>query len=80
MAAEIPRSQRLSYADLQPGDLLFFGSAHLHSTATESNITHAGIYLGDNWVIQASGQGVNVSPLKGGWLGSEFAWGRRVLP
>ena len=28
----------------------------------------------------ASGQGVNVSPLKGGWLGSEFAWGRRVLP
>jgi cell wall-associated NlpC family hydrolase len=80
MAAEIPRSQRLSYGKLQPGDLLFFGTAHLDSTATASNITHTGIYLGDNWVIQASGQGVNVSPLKGGWLGSEFAWGRRVLP
>ena len=45
-AGEIPRSQRLSIDQLAPGDLLFFGSAHFNSKATESNIIHEGIYLG----------------------------------
>ena len=80
MAGEIPRSQRLHYDQLRPGDLLFFGSAHFNSTATEANVIHTGIYLGDNWVIHSSGQGVYVLPLKGSWLGDQFAWGRRVLP
>jgi cell wall-associated NlpC family hydrolase len=80
MAGEIPRGQRLHYNQLEPGDLLFFGTAKFNSTATEADVTHAAIYLGDNWVIQSSGQGVNVEPLKGSWLGDEFAWGRRVLP
>jgi cell wall-associated NlpC family hydrolase len=80
MAGEIPRGQRLHYDQLRPGDLLFFGSAHFNSRATEADIIHAGIYLGDNWVIHSSGQGVYVLPLKGGWLGDQFAWGRRVLP
>jgi cell wall-associated NlpC family hydrolase len=78
-AGEIPRSGRLSIDQLQPGDLLFFGSAHLDSKATESNIIHEGIYLGDGWVIHSSGQGVYVLPLTGSWLGSSFAWGRRVI-
>jgi cell wall-associated NlpC family hydrolase len=65
---------------LPAADLLFFGSAHFTSTATEANVIHTGIYLGDNWVIHSSGQGVYVLPLKGGWLGDQFAWGRRVLP
>jgi cell wall-associated NlpC family hydrolase len=78
-AGEIPRSQRLATGQLEPGDLLFFGSAHFNSTATESNVTHEGIYLGDNWVIHSSGQGVYVLPLAGSWLGSSFAWGRRVI-
>jgi cell wall-associated NlpC family hydrolase len=78
-AGEIPSSQRLRIGQLQPGDLLFFGSAHFNSKATESNIVHEGIYLGDNWVIHSSGQGVYVLPLSGSWLGSSFAWGRRVI-
>jgi cell wall-associated NlpC family hydrolase len=78
-AGEIPTSQRLSTAQLQPGDLLFFGSAHFNSKATEGNVIHEGIYLGDNWVIHSSGQGVYVLPLSGSWLGSSFAWGRRVI-
>jgi cell wall-associated NlpC family hydrolase len=80
MAQEIPRRDRLRYDQLRPGDLLFFGSAHFSSTATEANVIHTGIYLGDNWVIHSSGQGVYVLPLRGGWLGDQFAWGRRVLP
>jgi cell wall-associated NlpC family hydrolase len=78
-AGEIPRSQRLQVSQLEPGDLLFFGSAHFTSKATESDIVHEGIYLGDNWVIHSSGQGVYVLPLNGSWLGSSFAWGRRVI-
>jgi cell wall-associated NlpC family hydrolase len=78
-AGEIPRSQRLAAAQLEPGDLLFFGSARLNSKATASDIIHEGIYLGDNWVIHSSGQGVYVLPLNGSWLGSSFAWGRRVI-
>ena len=80
MAQEIPHRQRLRYDQLRPGDLLFFGRAHFNSTATEANVIHAGIYLGDNWVIHSSGQGVHVLPLRGSWLGDQFAWGRRVLP
>ena len=79
MAGEIPRSQRLRANQLAPGDILFFGTAHFNSAATESNITHTGIYLGDNWVIHSSSQGVNVEPLSGSWLGDSFAWGRRVI-
>ncbi len=79
-AGEIPRSQRLRASQLEPGDLLFFGSAHFTSKATERNVTHEGIYMGDNWVINSSSQGVYVLPLKGSWLGSSFAWGRRVIP
>jgi cell wall-associated NlpC family hydrolase len=78
-AGEIPHSQRLRISQLQPGDLLFFGSAHFDSTATERNVIHEGIYLGENWVIHSSGQGVYVPPLSGSWLGSSFAWGRRVI-
>jgi cell wall-associated NlpC family hydrolase len=37
------------------------------------------LYLGDNWVIHSSSEGVYVLPLKGSWLGDSFAWGRRVL-
>jgi cell wall-associated NlpC family hydrolase len=80
MAQEIPHRDRLRYDQLRPGDLLFFGSAHYDSTATEANVIHTGIYLGDNWVIHSSGQGVYVLPLRGSWLGDQFAWGRRVLP
>jgi cell wall-associated NlpC family hydrolase len=79
MAGEIPRRQRLRASQLKPGDLLFFGSAHFTSRATEANVIHTGIYLGNNWVIHSSGQGVYVLPLKGSWLGDQFAWGRRVI-
>ena len=79
MAQEIPRRQRLHMSQLKPGDILFFGTAHFNSTATEQNVIHTGIYLGDNWVIHSSSQGVYVLPLKGGWLGDSFAWGRRVI-
>ncbi len=79
-AGEIPKSQRVALDDVQPADLLFFGSAGFRSKATESNVTHEGIALSKDFVIHSSGQGVYVLPLYQGWLRDEFAWARRVVP
>jgi cell wall-associated NlpC family hydrolase len=79
MAGEIPHSQRIALEAVQPGDLLFFGSAGLHSKATERSIVHTGIALSPHWFIQSSDQGVYVSSLDDGWRQDWFAWARRVL-
>ncbi len=78
-AGEIPRAQRIRMQDVQGGDLLFFGSAHFNSRASESNVVHEGIALSSEWAIHSSGEGVYVEPLSSGWLGQSFAWARRVL-
>jgi cell wall-associated NlpC family hydrolase len=78
-AGEIPKSQRLHLEEVQGGDLLFFGSAHFDSKATESNVIHEGIALSNQWAIHSSNQGVYVLPLTSGWLAESFVWARRVL-
>jgi cell wall-associated NlpC family hydrolase len=78
-AGEIPQSARLHLSEVQGGDLLFFGTAHFDSTATNADVTHEGIALSDEWAIHSSAQGVYVLPLTSGWLAESFAWARRVL-
>jgi cell wall-associated NlpC family hydrolase len=78
-AGEIPKSQRLHLSQVEPGDLLFFGSAHFKSRATEANVIHEGIALSSDFVIHSSDQGVYVLPLYDGWLRDQFTWARRVL-
>ena len=78
-AGEIPKARRLPLSRVQGGDLLFFGSAHFTSPATEANVIHEGIALSDEWAIHSSGQGVYVLPLSSGWLADSFAWARRVI-
>jgi len=78
-AGEIAKSARIRLQNVQPGDLLFFGSAHFSSKATEANVIHEGIALSDEWAIHSSGQGVYVLPLTSGWLAQSFTWARRVL-
>lgn len=78
-AGEIPKSARIHLEDVEPGDLLFFGSAHFGSKATEANVIHEGLALSSEWAIHSSGQGVYVLPLTSGWLAQSFAWARRVL-
>ena len=78
-AGEIARSRRLRIGRWAWRPAVLRYAPRFGSTATESNVTHEGIYLGDNWVINASSQGVYVEPLTGGWLGDSFAWGRRVI-
>jgi cell wall-associated NlpC family hydrolase len=78
-AGEIPKSKRIHEDDVQPGDLLFFGSAKFRSKATEANVSHEGIALSRDFAIHSSSQGVYVLPLDEGWLHSSFTWARRVL-
>jgi cell wall-associated NlpC family hydrolase len=78
-AGEIPRSQRVHADEVQPGDLLFFGSAKFRDRATEANVTHEGIALSKDFAIHSSSQGVYVLPLDEGWLHDRLAWARRVL-
>ncbi len=78
-AGEIPKRERIHLQDVAGGDLLFFGSAHFDSTATESNVIHEAIAMSGEWAINSSGQGVYVLPLTSGWLAESFTWARRVL-
>jgi cell wall-associated NlpC family hydrolase len=78
-AGEIPKSARIHLQSVQPADLLFFGSAHFNSKASEANVIHEGIALSSEWAIHSSGQGVYVLPLSSGWLAESFTWARRVL-
>jgi cell wall-associated NlpC family hydrolase len=78
-AGEIPKSQRIRFEDIRPGDLLFFGSAGFHSRATEANVVHMGIAMSKDFMVHSSSEGVYVSPLFEDWRRNSFAWARRVL-
>jgi cell wall-associated NlpC family hydrolase len=77
MSGEVPASQRIGFAALEPGDVLFFGSNGPRSKP--SQVYHAGIYLGGGWMINSSGQGVALAPVSTGYYAKAFAWARRPL-
>jgi cell wall-associated NlpC family hydrolase len=76
MSVEVPRSKRVSFAKLQPADLLFFGTKGSHSRGPQ--IFHTAIYVGNGWFIQSSDEGVALAQLDG-WNKKKFAWGRSPL-
>jgi cell wall-associated NlpC family hydrolase len=76
MSGEVPRAQRIGFADLAPGDVVFFGAKGPRSKPAEVN--HMGIYLGNGWFIHSSGYGVALAELTG-WYRTRFAWARRPL-
>ena len=77
MSGEVARDKRIPLAQLQPGDILFFGAKGPKSKPAE--IDHAGIYLGGGWFVQSSTQGVALSSLGAAWYAGRFAWARRPL-
>jgi cell wall-associated NlpC family hydrolase len=76
MSVEVPRSERITFKQLQPADVIFFGSKGAHSKG--SQIFHTAIYVGNGWFIQSSNEGVALAQLTG-WNKQKFAWGRRPL-
>ena len=76
MSGEVPASKRISFAKLQPADVLFFGAHGAKSKPAQ--VDHMGIYLGNGWFIHSSGYGVAIAQLAG-WYRAKFAWARRPL-
>jgi peptidoglycan endopeptidase LytE len=76
MSGEVPRSERITRADLEPGDVVFFGSRGPASKPAE--VGHMGIYVGNGWFVHSSDRGVALLPMSG-WYETRFAWGRRPL-
>lgn len=66
-AMAIPRSRRIAYEDLRPGDLMFF----------DRPASHVAIALGGGWLINSSSQGVYLQRMDA--RGDRFTWGRRLL-
>jgi cell wall-associated NlpC family hydrolase len=77
MSGEVPASERIAFADLEPGDVLFFGSKGPRSKPAQ--VYHTGIYLGGGWMIHSSAPGVTLSPIATGYYAKAFAWARRPL-
>jgi cell wall-associated NlpC family hydrolase len=77
MSGEVPAAERIAFADLQPADVLFFGTKGPRSKPAQ--IYHTGIYLGDGWMIDSGGTGVHLSPLTDSYYVTHFAWARRPL-
>jgi hypothetical protein len=76
MSGEVARSARMTRANLQPADVVFFGARGPASKPTE--VGHMGIYLGNGWMVHSSDRGTTVTPMTG-WYETRFAWGRRPL-
>jgi cell wall-associated NlpC family hydrolase len=76
MSGEVPRSDRITAAKLQPGDVMFFGANGPRSKP--SMVDHTALYLGNGWFVQSSGEGVTLLPFDG-WYTRTFAWARRPL-
>jgi cell wall-associated NlpC family hydrolase len=76
MSGEVPRSSRITAANLQPGDVMFFGASGPRSKP--GVVDHTALYLGNGWFVQSSGEGVTLLPLDG-WYTRTFAWARRPL-
>ena len=76
MAGEVPRRSRIKPARLAPADLMFFGPGG--PRAQPARIDHVAISLGNGWLIQSSGYGVDIEPASG-WYQRRLAWGRRPL-
>ena len=78
MAKAAPRKLRLR--DMKAGDVAFFAPNGRDSKA--SAVYHAGIYLGDGWMIHSSGSraGVSLANIgRGAWWNGQLAWGRRII-
>lgn len=64
---------KIAREDLQPGDMVFFGSA-------PNDITHVGLYAGEGRFVHASSvRGVAVNRLFQGWYLENYQGARRVL-
>ena len=77
MSGEVVSRLRIPIARLRPADVAFFGPRG-RASKPASEVDHAGIYLGNRWLIHSSSQGVALVQLAGSYR-TRFAWARRPL-
>jgi len=80
MAGAIPRDERLGIKELKPADLVFFAPEGRDAKA--SSVYHAGLYLGNGWMIHSSGSRAGISLAEigdGSYWNDQFTWGRRII-
>jgi cell wall-associated NlpC family hydrolase len=75
MSGEVPRRLRVEAQDLQPADVLFFGTGPKSKPA---QVDHVAVYLGNGWIVESSRNGVALAQLDD-WRLERLAWARRPL-
>ncbi|MEA2452881.1 MAG: peptidoglycan DL-endopeptidase CwlO [Actinomycetota bacterium] len=71
---------RLGFKKLLPGDVVFFAPGGTEAKARD--VYHAGIYLGNGWMVHSSGSraGISLAAIgPGSWWNDQLAWGRRII-
>ena len=76
MSAEVAAPKRIPFAQLVPGDVVFFGAKGPRSKPAQ--VDHMGIAVGNGWMVHSSSAGTTLVPLTG-WYRERFAWARRPL-
>lgn len=76
MSGEVVSSARVPRDQLEPGDVVFFGSRGARSMPSE--VGHMGIYVGNGWMAHSSRYGTTLTPMIG-WYEKSFAWARRPI-
>lgn len=80
MAKATPKDVRLGYKKLLAGDVVMFAPGGRDGRPAE--VYHAGLYLGEGWMIHSSGSrgGVSISSLgPDSWWHDQLIFGRRVI-
>ena len=74
MAGQAPK--RLKFADLKPGDIMFYDGDG------NGTVDHVDTYIGNGYSLDSSSTpgGVTIMWVGDGWYRDHFVWGRRVLP
>ncbi|HZK53520.1 MAG TPA: NlpC/P60 family protein [Desulfosporosinus sp.] len=72
---QIYNGARVGRSELRPGDLVFF---HTNSSSP-SSISHVGIYVGNNMMINSSNGGVSYDNMSDSYWGKRFAGACRVI-
>lgn len=70
--AQLANGYSVSYSNLQPGDLVFFGSG--------SSADHVGMYIGNGNIVHAanSRSGVIITSLSSSWYANNYLCARRI--
>jgi cell wall-associated NlpC family hydrolase len=67
--------ERIRFADLKPGDLMFYDGDG------DNVVDHVDVFVGNGWAIDSSSSvaGVSFMWVGSGWYRDHFKWGRRII-